>query len=54
MKRFNVLSSAKPSTNKLSEEQIRTFNSNMKKVAIQVANNSRRANESAAKVMLTR
>lgn len=54
MKRFNVLSSAIPSSNKLTEEQIRAFNSNMKMVAVQVANNSRRANESAAKVMLTR
>jgi len=54
MKRYNVLSSAKPSSNKLSEEQIRSFNSKMRKVAIQVTNNSRRANESASKVMLTR
>jgi len=54
MKRFNVLSSAMPSSNKLSEDQIRSFNSNMRMVATQVANNSRRANESAAKVMLTR
>lgn len=54
MKRFNILSSATPSPNKLSEEQIKSFNSQMKMVAVQVANNSRRANESAAKVMLTR
>lgn len=54
MKHFNVLSSATPSSNKLSDEQIRSFNSDMRMVSVQVANNSRRANESAAKVMLTR
>lgn len=54
MKRINTLSSTKPSSNKLSEAQIKTFNDKMREVAIQVANNSRRANESAAKVMLTR
>ena len=54
MKRFNVLSSAMPSSNRLSEEQIRSFNYNMRMAATQVANNARRANESASKVMLTR
>lgn len=54
MKRFNVLSSATPSSKKLTNDQISSFNLKMRQVAVQVANNSRRANESAAKVLLTR
>lgn len=54
MKHFNVLSSAKQSTNKLPEDTIKSFNEKMRMVAVEVANNSRRANESASKVMLTR